>query len=219
MPREKPYAASHKGLRNALSQFSLLAGCTDPGDPGQVAHLRERGAELFTLMTHHLHTENRFLLSLLETRVAGGAAHDLADHAALEPVQTELAERLAAFDGTQTAEAGHDFYLAFTAFHGRYLGHIAHEERVTEPLLLAHFTDEELAATSAEIMKTVEPPVLLASLKFIVPAQSEPENTRLLRAFKASAPPAAFEALIETIGPELGAARLASLLQRASDPG
>ncbi len=163
MAIHRSYAASHKGLRNILGQFSLLAGRTDYGSPADVQRLKALGDEMFMLLTHHLHTENDHLLALLEQRVPGALQHNLRDHEELEVIQQDVADRLARLDGTQTALEGHAFHLAFTAFQGRYLGHIHHEEVVTEELLLKHFTEAELIANSERIVQQVEFPVLLAS--------------------------------------------------------
>jgi len=200
MAMHRSYAASHKGLRNILGQFSLLAGRTDYGSPADVQRLKALGDELFMLLTHHLHTENDHLLALLEQRVPGAAQHDLRDHEELEVIQQDVADRLARLDGTQTALEGHAFYLAFTAFQGRYLGHIHHEEVVTEELLLTHFTEAELIANSERIVQQVEFPVLLASLKYIVPAQSRAENQALFAQLK-NAPPEAWNAVMDAVRP------------------
>lgn len=202
-PQEKSYAASHKGLRNILSQFSLLAGKTNYADIQAVDALKKLGDDMFFLLTHHLHTENNDLLKPLEEKVPGASQHDLDDHERLEKIQHDLEEALAQLDGTQTEEEGHRFYLSFTQFHSQYLEHILQEELVTEQLLLANFTGEELMQNSMRIMQKVEFPVLLLSLKYIIPAQSEPENVKILRAFKTNAPQEAFDAVVDIIKPEM----------------
>lgn len=212
MSKPRSYAASHKGLRNILGRFSLLAGRTDFGDPADVAQLKALGAEMFMLLTHHLHTENDHLLALLEQRVPGASQHDLQDHEELEVIQNEVAARLQALDGTQSAAEGHAFYLAFTAFQGRYLGHIHHEEVVTEELLLANFTEQELIDNSGRIVQSVEFPVLLASLKYIVPAQSRAENRELFDQLKANAPAEAVHAIVEAVRPMMEPAELEALI-------
>jgi len=50
MSKEKSYAASHKGLRNILSQFSLLAGKTNYSDNSEVEKLKLLGADMFFLL-------------------------------------------------------------------------------------------------------------------------------------------------------------------------
>lgn len=80
------------------------------------------------------------------------------------------------------------FYLSFTNFHSQYLEHILNEEMVTESLLHSNFTSQELQENSMRIMQKVEFPVLLLSLRYIVPAQSENKNLKIMRAIKTNAP-------------------------------
>ena len=214
MEKEKSYAASHKGLRNILSKFSLLAGKTNYADGAQVEKLKKLGDELFFLLSHHLHTENEDLLQPLEAKVPGASLHDLDDHERLEKMQADIMNQLAKLDGTQDEESGHKFYLAFTAFHSQYLEHILQEELVTENLLLANFTGEELQENSMRIMQKVEFPVLLLSLKYIIPAQTEKENLKILRAFKTNAPAEAFEAVLDIIKPEMPEQEYLSLINQ-----
>ena len=214
MQKEKSYAASHKGLRNILSQFSLLAGKTNFSNIQDVEKLKKLGDDLFFLLPHHLHTENDDLLKPLEERVPGSSQHDLEDHEHLEKLQSDLAAQLSKLDGTQDEEAGHAFYLAFTNFHSQYLAHILQEELVTEQLLLANFLVEELQENSARIMQKVEFPVLLLSLKYIIPAQSELENLKILRMFKANAPAEALQAVLDTIQSEMREEEFNSLIHK-----
>jgi len=203
MTKEKSYAASHKGLRNILSQFSLLAGKTNYSDIQEIEKLKKLGDDMFFLLTHHLHTENDDLLRPLEERVHGASKHDLDDHERLERIQGDIALQLSKLDGKQDEETGHSFYLSFTNFHSQYLEHILQEELVTEKLLLNNFTAEELQENSMRIMQKVEFPVILMSLKYIVPAQSLNENIKILRAFNTNAPAEALQALLDIIKPEM----------------
>jgi|JI10StandDraft_1071094.scaffolds.fasta_scaffold00211_22 hypothetical protein len=214
MEKEKSYAASHKGLRNILSKFSLLAGRTNYSDIKQVEELKKLGEEMFFLLTHHLHTENDDLLKPLEDKVPGSSKHDLDDHERLEKIQTDIATQLSKLDGTQDDETGHLFYLSFTDFQSQYLAHILQEEMVTEPLLLANFTGEELKENSMRIMQKVEFPVLLLSLKYIIPAQTENENLKILRAFKTNAPQEAYDAVLSIIKPEMTDSEFFSLTSK-----
>ena len=203
MTKEKSYAASHKGLRNILSQFSLLAGKTNYSDIQEIKKLKKLGDDMFFLLTHHLHTENDDLLRPLEERVHGASKHDLDDHERLERIQGDIALQLSKLDGKQDEETGHSFYLSFTNFHSQYLEHILQEELVTEKLLLNNFTAEELQENSMRIMQKVEFPVILMSLKYIVPAQSLNENIKILSAFKTNAPSEALQAVLDIIKPEM----------------
>lgn len=196
MTRLRSFSTPHKGLRNILSQFTLLAGQTDFSDAAQVGQLKALGNEMFMLLTEHMHTENDFTLRHIEERKPGFAQHELDDHDAVEQIQEALHQRLNALDGTQDANEAHEFYLAAANFQSIYLEHIHHEETDTEKLLWELFTDEELIQHRMEIMQHIPPQIMMVWMKYIVPAQNEPENLEMLGGFKANAPKEAYEGLM-----------------------
>jgi hypothetical protein len=208
----RSFATPHKGLRNALGQFSLRLGHTDFSDSEQLAALKRLGGELFTLLNDHVHTENEHTLRHLEERAPGAGDHDRDDHERLEGVQHELQERLERCNGTESAEFAHIFYLDFSRFHSIYLEHICEEETVTEQLLQTHFSDEELITHRNAIMQRLDFPVLLLWLKYVIPAQQDTENAAMLSGLKANAPQEAFDAVLETIRPELTTERFERLM-------
>ncbi len=204
MERYKTYDAPHKGLRNGLSQLSLLAGRTNYSNPDEVAQLRQLGTRLFSILTIHAEDENTVTLAHLETRCPGCSQHDVDDHQEIHQTQQNLEDQLKAIsagasEGKNMTEAGAEFYLAFSEFHGKYLQHTAEEERVTQPLLWQHFTDEELAAHRGEIMARNPPRTLLTWFEFVIPAQTRAERIGLLTGFKRMAPADFFAEGIEMI--------------------
>jgi len=193
MNRIKPYDVPHKGLRNALSQMSLLAGRANYADQKEVEQLYELGVDLFRILTIHASDENEVTLAELETRCPGCSQHDLEDHVYLHEEQEKLESLLNTIStgskaGKDSTEDGAEFYLVFSEFHASYLEHTAEEERVTQPLLWKHFTDEELASHRAKIMAKNPPQTLLTWFRFVIPAQSHPERVSLLTGFKKMAP-------------------------------
>ena len=204
MQRYKTYNAPHKGLRNALSQMSLLAGHTDYSNPAEVEQLHQLGTRLFTILTIHAEDENSVTLAHLEARCPGCSQHDIDDHEEIHATQQNLEDQLAAIsagakEGKNMTEAGAEFYLAFSEFHGIYLGHTAEEERVTQLLLWQHFTDEELAAHRGEIMARNQQRTLLTWFEFVIPAQTRAERVGLLTGFKRMAPADFFAEGMEVI--------------------
>ena len=193
MERYKPYDAPHKGLRNALSQVSLMAGRTDYTHPEQIARLRLLWTRVASILTIHAEDENKVTLAHLETRCPGCSQHDVDDHEVIHAVQRNLEDQLAAIsagarEGKDMTEAGAEFYLAFSEFHGKYLEHTAEEERVTQIFLWQHFTDEELARHRMEIMARNPPLTLLTWFEFVIPALTAAERIGLLAGFKRMAP-------------------------------
>ncbi len=204
MPRYKTYDAPHKGLRYGLSQVSLLAGRIDYSNPYEMAELHQLGTRVFSILTIHAEDENSVTLALLETRCPGCSRHDIDDHEEIHATQQNLEDQLAAIsagasEGKNMTEAGAEFYLAFSEFHGKYLEHTAEEERVTQILLWQHFTDEELAAHRVQIMAKNPPRTLLTWFEFVIPAMTRGERIGLLTGFKRMAPADFFAEGMEVI--------------------
>ncbi len=198
MKRMKTYDVPHKGLRNALSQLSLLSGKTDYSNSQEVENLYQLGKDVFSILSIHAKDEDEITLEELEKRCPGCSDHDKEDHKKIHLAQDALENLLSKlYNHSQlnedVTEAGQEFYLALSEFHGMYLEHTAEEERITQPLLWAHFTDDELAQHRGKIMAKNPPGTLLIWFRFVIPAQSHPERVGLLSGFKKMAPTDFFE--------------------------
>jgi len=193
MKRMKSYDVPHKGLRNALSQLSLLAGKTDYSSAQEINSLYNLGVDVFKILTIHAADEDEITLAELEKHCPGCSDHDKEDHRKIHLAQEKLEELLLKLYNDSRVnedltEAGQEFYLALSEFHGVYLEHTAEEERNTQPLLWKHFTDDELAQHRSRIMAKNPPETLLIWFKFVIPAQSHIERVSLLSGFKKMAP-------------------------------
>jgi len=196
-----PPKISSKSNRKTIFYNS---GRTDYSSPSEIEQLYQLGTRLFSILTTHAEDENNVTLAHLETRCPGSTQHDLDDHEEIHRAQQNLEKQLAtirdgANEGKNMTEAGGEFYLAFTEFHGEYLGHTAEEERVTQPLLWQYFTDEELAAHRGEIMSKNPPQTLLIWFEFVIPAQSHAERVGLLTGLSKIAPTAFFAEAMRVI--------------------
>lgn len=193
MERMKPYDVPHKGLRNALSQLSLLSGNTNYSNQQEVELLYLLGKDVFKILTIHAEDENMVTLAALEDRCPGSSQHDMDDHEKLHEIQNNLEKLLSKIyndskEGKDVNQYGAEFCLLLSEFHGAYLTHTAIEERVTQVLLWKHFTDEELAAYRGKIMARLQPETLLTWFRFILPAQSKNERLGLFKGFQKMAP-------------------------------
>jgi hypothetical protein len=211
MNRIKSLDPPHKGLRNALCQLTMLAGKTDYANPDSVAKLQALGKEVFHLLKDHTHTEDKFILAPLEAKAKGSIAEFTDDHKEIEELETELFEELLAFNGHQSEEDGHRFYLDLCDFQSFYLMHIDGEDTEIEPLMQAHFTDEELMGHQIEIMQEMSFDTLLLWFKYIVPARRPAENAQVLSGFKASAPAEAFQQVMALIETQISSEELAEI--------
>jgi hypothetical protein len=204
MNRMKTYDAPHKGLRNALSQLSLLAGKTNYAIAEEVQRLHNLGNDVFKLLNIHAADENEVTLAELEKHCPGCSNHDIEDHEMIEKEQSRLEELLDKIyshstTGKDMSKDGAEFYLALSEFYGKYLEHTAEEERVTQVLLWKYFSDEELAGHRGKIMARNPPETLLIWFRFVIPAQSHNERVGLLSGFKKMALPAFFDQGMDVI--------------------
>jgi hypothetical protein len=204
MPRMKAYDVPHKALRNALSQVSFLAGKTNFSDAGEVETLHHLGADVFKILSIHAADEDDVTLAELEKRCPGSSHHDMEDHKEIHVAQHKLENLFEEIysdskSGKDVGEKGAEFYLAWSEFHSAYLKHTSEEERVTQPLLWKHFTDDELIGLRGKIMAKNPPETLLIWIKFVAPAQTHQERVGLLSGFKKMAPPVFFNQVMAVI--------------------
>ncbi len=92
---------------------------------------------------------------------------------------------------------GNQVYGTFNRFIGRYVGHLDREETELETALLAHFTDEELAAMEQQIMGSVAPERMAEWLTVICSSMNADELTGMFGGMKATAPPQAVEGMLK----------------------
>ncbi len=206
MDRLKSLDPPHKGLRNILSQFSLMAGNTNYKSKSEIEELKSLGADLFLLLQNHTKNEDTYILAPLKEKYSKETTYVEKVHSTLDQMELKLKNKLDSFDGNQSDEVGHDFYLSFTEFHAEFLKQIADEDRNLEVDMQTAFTDEELVQHQVAIMKNMDFSVLLLWFKYIVPARRIAENVQVLTAFK-SAGAEAFEAVLEVIKPQLSQER------------
>ncbi|MEN9398952.1 MAG: hypothetical protein RL632_53 [Bacteroidota bacterium] len=214
MERMKSLDPPHKGIRNLLSQFALLAGRTAYGNLDEVKELKTLGSEMFILLENHQYTEEAFILAPLKLKHPQATEEVETEHIELDRLEKSLQQKLVALDGSQSDNEGHAFYLEFTEFQSRYLQHIAEEDRQLEIDMQEAFTDEELIQHQVAIMESMDFATLLLWFKYIVPARRIEENAQVLTAFKGAALAEAYAAVLDTIRPQLSAERFEAILSK-----
>jgi hypothetical protein len=212
MNRLKSLDPPHKGLRNALGKITLLAGKTDYTSKASVAKLHALGNEVFALLKDHTQTENKYILAPLEKRNPGFTEDYMTDHGEIDNLEQSLLDRLMAFNGEQSNDEGHQFYLDLCDFQSAYLEHIDVEDVELEEEMQKHFTDEELMGHQIEIMQAMSFDMLLLWFKYIVPARRPDENAQVLTGFKSAAPEEAYAAVLNTIRQEISENELNEIL-------
>lgn len=193
------FSTPHKALRRTMATFSTLAGQTNFSDKVAVEKLKTTGKEMFLLLSSHAETEDKIILSALESRVPGASEHDKQDHIKIEKLQRELEVHLNLLSTSVTADEAYDFYLRFAAFHSLYLEHTDEEERVTQKLIWENFSTEEQMTIRSSIITKMKPETYVIWLKHIFPAQNESENRMMLGAMQKNMPPQNFHSLMEML--------------------
>lgn len=173
----------------------------------------------FRLITDHAHHEDDHLFARLEERVPGATSDVEHDHSDLAARAEDLHVRVAALarDPQQPLpEFRHALSLDLLEFAGDYLRHMALEEREIEPLLLAHFTDEELAEIQVAIAASMTSDLLLDWFRACAPARSISDNAVVLMRLQGALPPDAYAAVHATVASVLSTddlARIGALME------
>lgn len=198
-PRMNLYGFSHKGLRNALSQLSLLSGNTDYGDAKALEKLKALNKEIVILLDIHNQAEDNVVLAALEVRAPGSTVENVEEHVQLEREVEAFDKQINAFAANSVPGFGAAYYDAVNSFQSKYLAHMAMEENEINSIIWENFTDEELMAQQGQIMASFTPEQTLMWLKYIVPAQNPFERSILLGGLKANAPAEFFQKAMGTL--------------------
>ena len=199
MNRHDIYGPVHKGLRLALSRLVIQVGQTDFAD---LAASRDTLAALRRQMkvseSHLVHEEHEIHCALNERAPGAAMSLDCAHnhHRASFVWIEELMGRIESAIGDERRRLGRDLYLRFTQFVAEDFEHMAEEETVTLALLWEHFTDSELMAMEGRIVASLSPEEAAMSMQLMIPGMNRHERIRFLEFTRASAPPEAFEAIV-----------------------
>ncbi|MBI5727722.1 MAG: hemerythrin domain-containing protein [Ignavibacteriales bacterium] len=193
MQRVKLFEAAHKGLRNALSQFSYLLGKCDFNNVNDVNKIHSLGKDLCMMLSSHANDENSIILAALEEKIPGSSKHDMDDHERLEQDQDAIEKLLNDIKelntrGADASSSGAELYIKFSKFHGEYLLHTVEEETETQRLLWENFTDQELHAMRGKIIGRFTPEAFEKWQSFIMPAITQSDLLAMLGGMKANAP-------------------------------
>lgn len=176
---------AHRGIRNALSQLSLLAGATDYTDRAAVALLKTQTQEVMAMLEEHANTENTLILPLLDGKAPVGAIHDEAEHAEMHHQQEallHLLHQLAAPDCTPEAARvlGRQFYQDLSLIHAAHLNHMIEEERGSQVMIWEHYSDDDLRQVQGKVLQKLDPDLRMAWMRYILPALPPAERERLM---------------------------------------
>jgi len=193
MQRVKLFEAAHKGLRNALSQFSYLLGKCDFNSTQDVNKIHSLGKDLCMMLSSHANDENTLILAALEEKVPGSSKHDMDDHERLEYEQDAIEKLLDDIKelkskGEDALGTGAELYMKFSKFHGDYLLHTVEEETETQRLLWENFTDQELHMIRGKIIGRFTPEAFEKWQSYIMPAITQSDLLVMLGGMKTNSP-------------------------------
>jgi hypothetical protein len=212
------YGCIHKGLRKAQLEMLMRIGSADFSNPAAVASMIADMRSIMMLGASHPAHENDHIHRAMENKVPASAERLEDQHDSHQRDFAELEDLLQVIekaDDQQRKALGRRLYLGFSAFIAHDLEHMHEEETVASPLLQSLFTDAELEEIEMGIIATLTPEKAIVFMRLMIPASNPDERANLLGGMKASAPPEAFQAVIDLAArPTLSAADFADLSRR-----
>jgi len=200
MKRHDLYGPVHKALRASLSQLMVELGQTDFTDEAEGTEAIAMVRRQLAVSASHLAHEDDHIHGALEERDPGASSVLKADHKHHRATFFDLEILLGRIEDTPPAARaplGRILYLRFSKFVADDLAHMAEEELETLVRLHELFSDDELQAIEAAIIASVPPQERMATLGRFVPVMNRSERINFLSFARASAPPEAFDALME----------------------
>jgi hypothetical protein len=213
------YVSVHKGIRNILSQFSFLAGCTDWDDPEAVSRVHDQWIVVTKILRSHQQHEDHFIHPLL-ARISQGAHRDYeSEHQTFLTTIDNLDvhfTRVLKGNGSETgrAEIGLGFYRQLNLFYADFLKHLHREEVEAERTLNALCLPEELMAMMGQLIGSIPQDEMLSYMDYMIPAMTLPECVEFLGNMKTAATDGAFKAFAERIRAIRGEADWARIKSR-----
>lgn len=212
------YGAIHKGLRMAQLQLLMRIGSADFGDEITAKSIISEMRTIMALGASHLKHENDHIHRAMKKKQPSEVdrledQHDSheRDFAALE----DVLQAIETADGPTRKTLARRLYLGFTAFIAHDLEHMHEEETIANPMLHAMFSDHELEQIEMDIIAQLPPEKVIAYMRLMIPASNPDERASLLGGVKASAPPEAFNAVIDLAArPTLDVREFADLARR-----
>ncbi|MBT0963598.1 hypothetical protein [Denitromonas iodatirespirans] len=221
---ERPdlYHGIHKGLRLFMGEVLTELGRLDTDDETAVIEALAALQVLIGLCRDHLTHEDQVIHPALEALQPGSArraAHDHADHAASLQLLGHLGEELRDARGPARARAAARLYRQFGAFVGENLLHMYLEETEHNEILWAGLSDAQILGLHERIVAGLSPADMRLAMGWMIPAMRPAERLAMLAPLRAKLPAAAFDDLLVSLRPRLGAEgvqRLDAALRQAA---
>ncbi len=214
------YRDIHKAIRVDLFTLTAAAGRTDPSDEGALADLALRVRASMDVLDHHADHEDTAIGPVLTEHLPAVADRIAADHVAFEgrgAYLVDLAQAAADGRGPDRRTLAHHLYLDLAGFTSTYLAHQDLEERVLMPALEAAVGVEAVVAIHQQILGSIPPDEMGASLAMMLPAMNLDDRVELLGGMRAEAPPEVFAGVWGLAGAVLEPADHAAVARRLDE--
>lgn len=201
-PRFDMYAFIHKALRAMMADTLVAIGRMDVHDAEETAARLAQLRALLAACESHLAHEDTFIHPAIEARAPGASAVTADDHAHHRAALAALAQAARAVEDAAPparAAAAHALYLALAQFVADNYLHMQVEERDNNAALHAAYDDTELLAIHDQLVASIPPQELAATLRWMVPNLSAGERAGLVGALALSMPKDAFGGVLTLV--------------------
>ena len=206
LPTVDLYGPVHKGLRWALTTLLTRMGAADFTDAASSARLLDDLDGVLYLVSSHIEHEDRHIHPAIERKVPDASARLTEEHRQHEREIQDLRVLIAQLAGAPSSGAtaiGRRLYLTFSRFVANSLVHMLEEETITEPLLEALYTAEELVQIHDALLASIGPDEMLAFTRVMVPANAREVRVALLAGAQGAMPSQPFALLLQSLRPHL----------------
>ncbi|XLZ68011.1 hypothetical protein ABT364_15825 [Massilia sp. SR12] len=198
--RTNMYAGIHKALRHYMSDTESRLSRTDADDSEELQATLAQVRALLATMRQHMEHERDFVHPALHARRPGSAQVTQGDHDhhdwAIDKLLA-LCEHCATAAGSARQAHLEHLHLQLSVFIGENLIHMNLEETENNAVLWACYTDAELHAIHEQIVATIPPEAMQATMRWMIPALNPAERAGMLLGMRAGMPPPVFAGVLE----------------------
>ncbi len=209
--RDDLFTEIHKALRVALFDVTTAAGRTDWADPAERDALAARWHPVLALLRSHTAHEDDHIFRLLDRHDPLAVEPAGEQHADLDDLLEDLAERFEAALVAGDPARGLAVYRDLTRFVAAYLPHLHDEETRIMARIWECCSDDEIAATRAAFMADITPDVQATTIEYLLRAIDRSTRRTFLMGL-AGAPAPVVDAVVAIAGRVLDHSDLADVI-------
>lgn len=183
------YSLVHKGQRHRLFELSNEIGKADFKNPAEAEKLSQQVLGVIEHLKDHAKNEETYIHPLY-TKLGNNAEFIEKEHHDLDSDFEDLKQII-------ESKRWDELYSEYTLFLGRYLLHLAAEEKAQRDILWKHYDDQALMAVFGRFKAERSPQAAKEDLELMLPALNITELTRMFAGMKASASAQVFKGACE----------------------